>query len=513
MQRQPKISDPRPQRDRYKDHRAAHHRGETEKNPNLRRGIDVPNRSFRRRHIFVDGVKDEPNDRRTRGREKKDRQIAIALVARTHARQIRRGRAKKPLAMHVRHPRPHNPMPESRYEVLALFTAAMVGASLFIVGTGALMTFFRSALHLTQTQLGLILSAQMLGSVAMTSVAGLLTDRFGDRAVVLWSGILMGASLVVASLIESYPWLIFWLLMYGIGYAAVTPAGSHAIIFFFKKADRGFAMGIRQCGVPIAGVIASLLLPALAAHFQYRGALVAAGVLTMLACGAASALYREPHQLQGERISVRAMLAEMVQIAREGRLILLTLTSMVLICGQFALIGFFTLTFVQEAGYGLALAVGLFTLAQFGAIAGRLSWGWMSDHLFGGSRTLPLAVVCLLVAVISLAISEARPATPLWIAATLAFTLGFTAEGWLGVSVIGFAEIGGEEHCGSALGVGLTWTLVAAMLTPAIFGSVAQAFGIANAWRWLALLQALGIIPAVLASSIFLGVLRRERLS
>lgn len=323
----------------------------------------------------------------------------------------------------------------------------------------------------------------------------------------------MGISLVAASAMESYSWLIFWLLMYGIGYAAVTPAGSHAIIFFFKKADRGFAMGVRQCGVPIAGIVGSLLLPAVAAHFQYRGALAAAGVLTILACSAASALYREPQELQGERVSLRAMLVEMVEIARERQLILLTLTSMVLICGQFALIGFFTLTFVQEAGYGLALAVGLFTLAQFGAMIGRLSWGWMSDHLFAGSRTLPLAVVCLLVAAIALAISEARPATPPWIAAALAFGLGFTAEGWIGLSVIGFAEIGGEEHCGSALGVGLTWTLLAAMLTPAIFGAAAESWGIANAWRWLALLQALGVIPALLGSSILLGILRRERLS
>jgi MFS family permease len=185
-------------------------------------------------------------------------------------------------------------MPESRYEVLALFTGAMVGASLWLMATGALMPAFTSALHVGQTQLGAILSVQMIGSVAMTSVAGLLTDRFGDRTVVLWSGILMGLALVTASLVESFAWLGFWLLVYGIGYAAVTPAGSHAIIFFFKKMDRGLAMGIRQCGVPIAGTLGSLLLPAIALRFDYRGALAAAGILTLLACALAAGLYREP---------------------------------------------------------------------------------------------------------------------------------------------------------------------------------------------------------------------------
>jgi MFS family permease len=117
---------------------------------------------------------------------------------------------------------------------------------------------------LERTQLGLILSIQMIGSVAMTSVAGLLTDRFGDKAVVFWSGAGMGLSLIAASLVATFSWLIFWLLMYGIGYAAVTPAGSHAIIFFFRKGDRGLAMGVRQCGVPLAGVIGSTVLPAIA---------------------------------------------------------------------------------------------------------------------------------------------------------------------------------------------------------------------------------------------------------
>jgi len=394
--------------------------------------------------------------------------------------------------------------------VLTLFTGAMVGASLFIMATGALMTFFKSALNLDQAQLGLILSAQLIGSVAMTSVAGLLTDRFGDKAVVLWSGMLMGVALIAAALIQNFTWLLAWLVVYGVGYAAVTPAGCHAIIFFFKKSARGLAMGVRQCGVPIAGVIGSLVLPAVAMRFEYRGALAAAGVLTLIACGIASSLYREPTELQGERVSIGTMLLEMLEIARESRLILLTLTSMILAAGQFALIGYLALTFSHGAGFSVSLSVAFFTISQAAAIAGRLAWGWISDRVFGGSRTLPLAVVCLVAALLALAMAGAGPHTAVWTAALVAAALGFAAEGWIGVSVIGFAEIGGEEHSGSALGVGLTWTLLAAMLTPAIFGAVVQAYGFSVAWRWLALLQALGIVPALLASPVVAGILRRK---
>ncbi len=404
------------------------------------------------------------------------------------------------MSSRARPPRPHNPLPESPYEVLALFTGAMAGSSLWIVSTGALMPFFTTALHLGQAQLGLILSIQLIGSVAMTSVAGILTDRFGDKAVVFWSGVVMGFALIGASLVENYTWLIGWLLVYGIGYAAVTPAGSHAIIFFFRKADRGLAMGIRQCGVPIAGTLGSILLPAIALHFQYRGALAAAGFLTIVACSIASLLYRQPRELAGERITVRAMLMDMLTIAREPRLIFLTLTSMVLMCAQFALMGFFTLTLVHRAGYSLTVAVGLFTLAQAGAIVGRLSWGWVSDHFFGASRALPLALACVLIALIALGVASLGATTPVWAAGAAALALGFTAEGWLGLAVIGLAEIGGEERCGSALGVGLTWILLAAFITPLVFGALVQVLGYPIVWIGLAVFELVGVAPALLAS-------------
>jgi MFS family permease len=396
--------------------------------------------------------------------------------------------------------RTHNPEPESPSEVLALFTGAMAGSSLWIMSTGALMPFFSAAFRVGQAQLGLILSIQLIGSVAMTSFAGILTDRFGDRAVVFWSGVVMGSGLIAASLVQNYTWLISTLMIYGIGYAAVTPAGSHAIIFFFKQEQRGFAMGVRQCGVPIAGAVGSLFLPAVAAHFQYRGALAVAGLVTLLACSIASALYREPEQLRGQRASLRAMFGDMLAIAREPRLIFLTLTSMILICAQLALMGFWTLTLVHHTAYPLQFCVGLFTLAQLAAVAGRLSWGWLSDRLFGGSRALPLALASLLVAVVAFAVAFIGDSTPVWLAALIAVALGFTAEGWLGVSVIGFAEIGGAEHSGSALGVGLTWTLLAAFITPTLFGALVQAQGFAAAWRSLAFFELLGVIPALLAS-------------
>jgi len=348
----------------------------------------------------------------------------------------------------------------------------------------------------------MILSVQMIGSLLATAVAGALTDRFGDKAVVLWSGWFMGVALICAAAVYDFHWVLLWLMIYGIGFAAVTPAGSHAIVFFFKKEDRGFAMGVRQCGMPLAGVIGSILLPAIALRFDYQWALVAAGVITIVTCTIASILYREPKELEGERVSLRTMLVEMLQISRDARLILMTLTSMALVCAQMAMLAFLTLTLVHEAAYTVAFAVGIFTLSQVAAVLGRLSWGRSSDTLFRGSRALPLAAVCVITAGAVFAVSLVAPQTPVWAVCALVVVLGFSAEGWFGLSVIAFAEIGGDEHSGSALGAALTWVFLAAFVAPTIFGAVAQAHGYPFAWRSLALLALTGVVPALLASTV-----------
>jgi MFS family permease len=401
----------------------------------------------------------------------------------------------------LRH-RPANPMPESPYEVLALFAGAMVASSIFIVGTGTITPYLKIAFGLGQTQLGLVLSVELVGSLLATAVAGGLTDRFGDKRVVLWSGWFMGFALICASLVHDFHWVLTWLMFYGIGYAAVTPAGSHAIVFFFKKEARGFAMGVRQCGVPLAGVIASLVLPIIAVRFGYQWSIAAAGVVTILACTAASMLYREPEELRGERISMRAVLVDMLRISGDARLILLTLTSMALVAAQMAMFAFLALTLSHQAGFSIGVAVFVFTVSQIAAIVGRVSWGWASDKIFHGSRSLPLAVVCVIASLCVFGVSLLSTHTTLLEACVLGALLGFSAEGWFGVAVIGFAEIGGEEHSGSALGVALTFVFFAAFAAPTVFGAIAQSFGYAFAWRALAILVLTGIVPALLSSTI-----------
>jgi sugar phosphate permease len=185
----------------------------------------------------------------------------------------------------------------------------------------------------------------------------------------------------------------------------------------------------------------------------------------------------------------------MLRIGREPKLILLTLTSVVLFAAQVALMGFFPWTLIHQAHMTAGFAALVFVVAQFAAAVGRATWGWASDRLFHGQRVLPLAITCVLCALSALAVASigSMPAPAL---AGVAVALGFSAEGWFGLAVVAMCEVGGEEHAGSALGFGLTWVMLAGVFVPAIFQALMQSAGIPAAWHLLAILCLAGILPA-----------------
>jgi len=372
----------------------------------------------------------------------------------------------------------------------------MVGASVVIVAIGTLIPFFEAVFHLPKATLGLILTVLMLGPMLFTAAAGLLVDRFGDKAVVFVTGWLMGGALVVASLHQQFLWLLLWLSVYGAGYAGVTPAGSHAILFFFDRTSRGVAMGIRQMGVPLGGLVGAVLLPSVAHARGYSAALVAGGIACVITSLIASLGYREPIALRGEHASLRSLITGMLHIGAEPALLLVVGVSVALMAVQIALMGFLPLTFSHLGGYSAFEVAAIFGLSQVAAMGGRMTWGWISDRRFSGNRMVPMALICVCSAVAALGVGSIH-SIGIVLGALTAALLGFAGEGWFGLTAIALAEIGGEEHSGSALGFGMTLIFVAAMVAAPLFGALIDRLGYQIAWYALAGVALVGLFPAL----------------
>ncbi len=397
---------------------------------------------------------------------------------------------------------------EPRYEVLALFTAAMIAASFIVVAVGTLLPYIGQAFPQERAHLSFLVTALLFGAFLTNAVGGAATDRFGDKAVLIVCGAAMGISLIAASTIESFWWVAAWFVVYGMAFAGINPVGSHAILFFFKPDERGVAMGIRQMGMPLGGVLGAIVISICGDLYGYRAALGITGALVLIITISCAVLYREPKELLGKPIRAGVLFKDMLRMGREPRLIFITLLCIVLFTAQIALMGFFPLTLVREAHVSAGFASLVFVITQFAAAAARLLWGWASDRIFHGGRIVPMAISCILCALSALAVA-AVAGMPIPVLAGVAVALGFSAEGWFGLAIVAIAEVGGEEHAGSALGFALTWVFAAGVIAPALFQWLMQSAGAPAAWHALAILTLLGIAPA--AASIALGKPRLQR--
>jgi MFS family permease len=386
--------------------------------------------------------------------------------------------------------------------ILFWMTLAQAGATLDQQGLGGLAPFFANDLHLDHASLGVLYGAIYLGSTLFTAPSGLLVDRYGEKTVVLISGLAMGAAVALGALLPNHAWLIACLFVFGCGFAASSPAGGRAILRWFTR-NRGFAMGIRQGGAPVGGTLGAIVLPAIALHAGYRAALVAGGAVCALTAVIAVWRYREPpaanEAKERSTQSLGTLLRGMLRFVVAPRSAVVNVTAFLLACGQYTAVAFIILGLLRE-GASPAIAATSLAVMQGTAIAARPLWGIASDRIFGGDRALPLALIGLIGAASLWALGGIRAgyANPLAVLA-IGAGLGASTVGFTGLVTAIFAEIGGVDAAGSSLGVGLTFNYAAGFVAPPLFGAIVDAHGFPFAWRLLA-----GVL--VLAAALVLTV-------
>jgi MFS transporter, ACS family, hexuronate transporter len=389
----------------------------------------------------------------------------------------------------------------ARYLVLAILTVTQMGSSLMSQGIGSLAPFIADTLSLNRTQIGLLTGALGLGWMLTSPLAGVIVDRFGERRVILLSGLAMSLVLLGCAAMANYIWLLCWLVPYAVLMCFQTPAGGRAIMQWFTR-DRGLAMGIRQMGVPIGGFVGAILLAPIAARAGYRASFVAAAGIVLVTSCLIVFLRAHPEEVPSHGGRFRLLWTGMRAIARDRRCVLMSLTQMDYNAGQSCMVSFLTITLISTAHLDLASAVFAFALSQIGSIAGRFVWGFLSDFVWDGDRMLPpiCAGAIASLAALFMAIHYPEPTfqVKLWLNVA-AFVLGISIAGCNGIFAMAQTEVAGLEFAGSALGVSAQRSAIASAIAPPLFGLLADTHGFSAAWVTVAVIVALGIVPAVAA--------------
>lgn len=368
-----------------------------------------------------------------------------------------------------------------RWKVLAAGVAANAAFSVAFSGIPMTAVLMRSGYRLDNATLGLVLGLMGLGIAVSELPWGLLTDRWGDRPVLL-TGLgatalaLLAMALLAAPTPQHVPglgWLGAGLLGVGLLGGSVNGASGRAVMGWFADGERGLAMSIRQTAVPLGGAVGAMLLPAVASRFGFAAMYGVLAALCALSALLAWAWVREPAAPLAPFPAAARAAQRRDGPLRDARVWRLAAGIGILCAPQFAVLSFGTV-FLHDFGHaGLGVIAAAMTAMQVGAMAMRVWSGRWTDRRRNRPaylRASSLLSMLLFAALAALALAgDAATGASAPLRALLIGLLavsGLCVSAWHGVAYTELATRAGAARAGTALGMANTSVFMVCFATP-----------------------------------------------
>jgi sugar phosphate permease len=357
-----------------------------------------------------------------------------------------------------------------RWIVLGVGVSAQASFSLSYQGIPATGPLLQNAYHLTLDQLGLILGVISLGVASSEVIWGMLTDRLGDRFVLLLGLLSTGAIFALLAIFGSprlsyIPEIALFgggLFILGIMGGSINGASGKAVMTWFQDGERGFAMSVRQTAVPIGGGIGAILLPWLALHYGFVSVFSALALTSLGAACATWVWLTTPSKTSTQQTILESITSKGLKNFDIWRLFI---ASGLLTVPQFAILTFSAIYLINQThvGIGVTSAV-IFTIQILTAITRVWSGRWTDRH--NNRRTFVRTIAGLTgISLILLQILIGLGHYP-YAEIFLIVCAGVLGSAWHGVAFTEIAVMAGASRVGTALGIENTAIFVAAFLTP-----------------------------------------------
>jgi sugar phosphate permease len=366
-----------------------------------------------------------------------------------------------------------------RWVILGVGAAGAGAFSALRMGLPALGPALRDAYGLSLPEVGFAFTAVAIGVMLTLVPWGVLTDRIGERPVMGAGLIGCAVALAGTAYAPGYGLLLAGLLVAGMLGASSTGASGRAVMGWFAREERGFALGIRQMALPLGGAAASVALPHLVGAGGLQGAFLTLAGLCLVAALAAIAFMRDAPPPDRPLPTVDAP-----PPTRDPRLWRLGAAGALLVAAQAAMLGFVVLFLHDVRGVSAAGAAGALAALQLLGAGTRIVAGRRSDR--EGLRIAPIRRIAgrnfaLLAATAVLVHAPGPVLYPI-----LAFAAVSTMS-WNGLAFTAAAEISGRARAGTAMSLQNTVLAVGGALAPSAFGAVVDATSWTSAFAVLAL--------------------------
>lgn len=351
---------------------------------------------------------------------------------------------------------------------------------------GVLGPLLKQELVLSNTHFGFLFGFIFMGSMVLQIPAGIWCDQFGVRKVMSWGLLTIGGSIFFFSICRSLFLCYVTLFFLGVGTGCSQVSATKSVMDWFPFKGRATAMGVKQTGVNIGGIMASLLFPFLITKYHWRFLLEWIGFIIFAFAFLFFLLYRDSSKGKRYLDHKKFHFQDTFTFFKDRNFMIVTLSGVFLMIVQFSFSSYLVLYLNQTHRYPLEQAGVLLALSfGTGAIA-RIGWSLLSDYLFK-NRKSPLIIIGGFGAFIILVLSLTTASSPSWIIYLLSISFGITGMGWNAIWLTLIGELSSKETTG--LGIGLSFFIASfgAAIGPPFFGMLIDLFNsFIIAWLFLA---------------------------
>jgi MFS family permease len=358
--------------------------------------------------------------------------------------------------------------------------------SLPVFTLAASSVLIRADLGFGEASLGRAVSFYFLAAALTSIPAGRLAERIGAKAALTCAALgSMAALSLTAGMVSSYLGLVAVLAFSGVASALAEPASNLALASNVPAARQGIYFGWKQSAIPLAGILAGVLVPVLSLRAGWRWAFGLSAIVPVIAILLQPASTGDSPQ-RNTRPRANA----------DRQLWLLSATVGL---GMAAITAF--QTFYVESAVAIGVNAGraglLMAMGSGCGVMSRLFFGWYSDR----ARASPLRTIPRLMTLGGLGYAllafESEPV--LWVGSIVAFVAGW---GWTGLFHLSIVRTRPAAPA-AASGFTSTGARIGGMVGPALFGAVltVSTFG----WAWIvagSLLGAAAVTAALAARAV-----------
>ncbi len=378
--------------------------------------------------------------------------------------------------------------------VLLVCTLTVLGALGFArFGYTLILPDMQTALDLSNTQTGGLATANFVGYLTLAAVGGVLASRYGPRRVISVSMLLVGVSMILTGLVNSFQGALIWRLLTGLGSGGSNVPAMALLPAWFAPKRRGLATGIAVAGSSFGLMITGPLVPRIldsagedgwrTSWFILGGSVLLLGLLALallrnrpaekgllpVAAGPAASAPAGDGQStpQGTKSSALAW----GKVYRSGAVWHLALVYVAFGFSYIIYATFFAKYLQSEAGFTKEAAGNLWGLVGWISIFCGLIWGTVSDLI---GRKFGLALVYLVQTASFAVFALWQSPAGYYVSAVL---FGLTAWSIPGIVAATCGDYLGSRLAPAALGFVTLFFGIGQAAGPSVAGSIADATG------------------------------------